>query len=722
MKSTRLAMYILPLILLLAVGGAVVLRFVRQRTEVAKEIRHVILISIDTCRADYLGCYGYPHGTTPNIDRFANEAVLFKNVISPVPTTLPAHSSMLTGTIPPYHGVHGNIHYKLAQQNLTLPEILKQQGFITAAVISAFVLDAQFGLNQGFDYYNDRFVEVQHNVSGAERRGDETTDFAIKWLEENKDQKFFFFLHYYDPHAKYEPPEPFATKYTGNQYAGEVAFVDHCIGQVIEKLKKLDLYDSSLIIITGDHGEMLGEHGEEDHTYFIYQSAIKVPLIFKLPGYSKSRKIDHTAGLIDIVPTICGLLGIETPAPVQGEDLSPYILQKQTPNQKKYLFCESLTPTRFNANPLLGVVTDRWKYIQTTRPELYDLETDPRETNNLINQKPQRARLLQDQLKQILEQSTRRGSPDSKLKLDAQAIKLLQSLGYVAGDMDEDFRFDYSRDDPKDLIDYHTSFQKATTLSFEEKYDEAKEIFEKLLRERKDFHEIHPQLARIAISQEDYPNAIMHLTKAIEVYPKNSENYNNLGIIYSKQQNHHQAEIYFNKSLTIDPYNTQILNYLGFALIKQGKHDQAILHFNKTLKVDPDNIAALNHLGYTMILQGKPNQAINHYYQKSLQIKPDQLLILNDVAWIKATSKDETLRDPDEALRLAKRMAKLTGNEIPNVLDTLAAAYAAVGKYKEAVATATKGIRLAGSAGENDMAEDIQRKLVFYKKNQPYLE
>jgi arylsulfatase A-like enzyme/lipopolysaccharide biosynthesis regulator YciM len=687
MKSTRLAMYILPLILLLAVGGAVVFRLVRQRTEAAKEIRHVILISIDTCRADYLGCYGYPHGTTPNIDRFANEAVLFENVVSPVPITLPAHSSMLTGTIPPYHGVHGNIHYKLAESNLTLPEILKPQGFITAAIISAFVLDARFGLNQGFDSYNDRFVQVQHNVSGAERRGDETTDFALKWLEKNKDQKFFFFLHYYDPHTKYEPPEPFAAKYAGNPYAGEVAFVDHCIGQVIEKLKKLDLYDSSLIIITGDHGEMLGEHGEEDHAFFIYQSAIKVPLIFKLPGYSQSRKIDHPVGLIDIVPTICGLLGIEALAPVQGEDLSPYILQKQPPNQKKYLYCESLVPTRFNANPLLGVVTDRWKYIQTTRPELYDLETDPRETNNLIDQKPQRARLLQDQLKQILEQSTRRGSPDSKLKLDAQAIQQLQSLGYVAGDIDEDFRFDHSRDDPKDLIEYHTSFQKAVSLSFEEKYDEAKVIFEKLLRERENSHEIHPQLARIAVSQEDYPNAIMHLTKAIEVYPKNNEYYNNLGTIYVKQQNHHQAEIYFKKSLTIDP----------------------------------DNTIALNHLGSIMIRQGRVKEAVENLI-RSLEIKADQINILNDVAWIKATSRDEALRDPDEALRLAERMAELVGYEIPNVLDTLAAAYAAVGKYKEAVATAIKGIKLAVLAGENEMAENLRHKLAIYKKNQPYFE
>jgi arylsulfatase A-like enzyme len=458
---------LLLLLIALAAGIAffVVLFYGRHRED-TPEVRHVILISIDTCRADYLSCYGYPRPTTPNIDQFAREGILFENVISPIPVTLPAHSSMLTGTIPPYHGVHNNINYKLAESNLTLPEILKSHGFNTAAIVSAYVLDSQFGLSQGFDYYHDEFVKIQRNIFGSERMGNETTRFALEWLDQNQDQKFFLFLHYYDPHYKYNPPEPFAKD---NPYAGEIAFVDHCIGQVIEKLKKLNLYDSSLIVITGDHGEMLGEHGEEEHTYFIYQSAIKVPLIFKLPGQTKTGKTEYLAGLIDVVPTICGLLGIETPAQVQGEDLSPCLGQKQPPNQERHLYCESLIPTRFKANSLLGVVADGWKFIQTTRPELYDLTEDPAETKNLIDKQPQRARFLQEHLKQMLEQAVRKANPDSKLNLDPQAIKRLQSLGYVAGGINEDFRFDQSRDDPKDLINYHVSFQKAAELAYVQK-------------------------------------------------------------------------------------------------------------------------------------------------------------------------------------------------------------------------------------------------------------
>ena len=237
-----------------------------------ENIRNVLLISIDTCRADHLSCYGYPRQTTPNIDALAAQGALFENTIAPVPITLPAHSSMLTGTIPPYHGVHDNGEYQLDQSNVTLAEILKQSGFTTGGIISAFVLDSAFGIDQGFDTYNDRFEKERRTVGDiSERIGAEASRFAITWLQQHKDEKFFLFLHYFDPHADYLPPEPFASKFARNPYAGEIAYTDHCIGLVLNKLKELQLYDSTLIIITGDHGEMRHEHGESTHSYFIYQ-------------------------------------------------------------------------------------------------------------------------------------------------------------------------------------------------------------------------------------------------------------------------------------------------------------------------------------------------------------------------------------------------------------------------------------------------------------------
>jgi arylsulfatase A-like enzyme len=498
------------------------------------EIRHIILISIDTCRADYLSCYGYPQETTPHIDAFAKDATLFKNVVSPVPITLPAHSSMLAGTIPPFHGVRNNIFFKLAPSNQTLPEMLKQNGFNTSAIISAFVLDKQFGLDQGFDTYHDTFKKIHHNKFGNERRGDETTEIALDWLEKNKDNKSFLMLHYYDPHIDYAPPEPFASQFANNLYAGEIAFTDHCIGRFIQKLKDLQMYDSTLLIITGDHGEMLGEHGEEEHTYFIYESAIKVPLVIKLPGQKKAVTVTQPVGLVDIVPTLCSLLNIDIPAEVQGEDITALLKGRPPEAYERFLYSESLTPTRFGANPLMSISTDKWKYIQSKRPELYDVTTDPGESHNLIDKETHRGRILEDKLREILERSVRK-DPDSQLKLDAESIKRLESLGYVAGKVEGDFVFDKSKDDPKDLIHIHVQFQKAITLTDNKEYGKAKKILNNLIPQRPEFHEIYSQLGSIEMHQGNYDQAVLHYEKLIKLRPNDPGSFTSLvGALYKK--------------------------------------------------------------------------------------------------------------------------------------------------------------------------------------------
>ena len=249
---------------------------------------NVVLISIDTCRADHLGWYGSEKGASPSIDRFASEAVVFKNAVATAPITLPAHCSMLTGLIPPNHGTHDNVEYRLDEAKLTLAEILGEHGYATAAVLGSFVLDAQFGLEQGFQYYNDSkdFEKVNQDAADffPERKGSEVTEVSCNWLEENgRKSNFFLFVHYYDPHSMYHPPEPFASRFPEDPYSGEIAYVDQCIETLFEKLKELGLWDSSLIVLTSDHGEGLGQHGEQTHAYFVYQSTLAVPLLIKRP-------------------------------------------------------------------------------------------------------------------------------------------------------------------------------------------------------------------------------------------------------------------------------------------------------------------------------------------------------------------------------------------------------------------------------------------------------
>lgn len=592
--------YILIIVVLVALGAtAVWLQLIGGMDR--GEIRNVVLISIDTCRADRLSCYGYSRKTTPNIDAVAAESILFENVVSSVPQTLPAHSSMLTGTTPLYHGIHDNLGYQLDRSNITLPEIMREHGFKTGAIISSFVLDSEFGLDQGFDSYNDDFEDVIRTSNTTERRGGEASDFAIRWLGEHKDSEFFFFLHYFDPHFRYEPPEPFRSWYADNLYAGEIAYTDHCIGRVIDELKNLGLYDSALIIITSDHGEMLSEHGEAEHGYFIYQSAIKVPLIFKLPGRATRKRVQNLVGLVDIVPTVCNLVGIQAPAHIRGKDLTAYFSKDSIPEQKRYIYCESFTPTKHNANALIGVVTDGWKYIQTTRPELYDLIRDPEEMDDLIDKEPQRAHLLHEHLKLILSEQASEDNPSGRLELDEEGKKRLESLGYIASTtVDDSLDIDQSKKDPKDLIGFHnikTYNKMAIALVQEGKLNEAAEAYRKIIEHYKktqishSMASIHLNLAMILKRLNKPRQAIKHLKITVELFndelkknPNSVIDWERLGSAFVELENFDQGGRAFKRALSLDPGNIQYCINLTRTLESQGRYDEAIEELKKSIQ------------------------------------------------------------------------------------------------------------------------------------------
>lgn len=555
----------------------------------ARGIRHVVLISIDTCRADHLSCYGYPKNTTPGIDKLAAEATRFESVVTPAPITLPAHSSMMTGMIPPAHGVHHNVGYQLASSNRTLAEVLKENGFKTGAIVSAFVLDKQFGLNQGFDTYDDSLKQLSNNEHGIERNGNETTRIALDWLDKNKDGKSFLFLHYYDAHADYEPPEPFAAKFADDPYAGEIAFVDHCIGQVIQKLKDLKLYDSTLLIITGDHGEMLGEHGEEEHSYFVYESAIKVPLVIRLPGQKKSMTVAQSVGLVDIVPTVCSLLGIERPVPVQGRDLSPFLRGKIPEPGERHLYTESVTPKRIGASTLMAISAGRWKYIQAPRPELYDVLADPGETNDLIRQEPQRARILEDKLRETLEQAVREDM-DGGIALDTESIRRLESLGYVAGKAEETITFDSSKPDPKDLVGPFVKYLEAGNLTRKGEYERAKQLLLGLIEPFPEFHEIYQMLGDIEVTLGNFGQAVPYFRRSVELNSDETGAMNNLAWIQATRPSLpvcdvNEALTYAKKLCELTGNDPNSLDTLAVAYAATGDFTEAVAAAKKAVKL-----------------------------------------------------------------------------------------------------------------------------------------
>ncbi|NQV35896.1 MAG: tetratricopeptide repeat protein, partial [Phycisphaeraceae bacterium] len=480
------------------------------------------------------------------------------------------------------------------------------------------------------------------------------------------------------------------TTFKENPYAGEIAYTDHCIGQVVAKRKDLDMYESSLIIVTGDHGEMLGEHGETTHMYYIYQSAIKVPLIFKLPGSMAARRIDDLASIIDIVPTVCDLMAIDPPAGIQGKTLAPYFGSRPPQSEDRYLYCESLHATKYEANSLLGLVSRQWKYIQTTRPELYDLQEDPEEQTNLIETHPQQARSLKDHLSHVLEQTVRQREDQADVPLDPELLKHLRSLGYVGGSgVKEDFTFDQSKEDPKDPIRFHNEYRKIMHLIEQNNLTSARALGEQLLKQHPGIPRLHESLSGVALNQKDYPNAIRYGEKALALKPGRIEVHYNLGVAYSESGQNEAAARQFERVLELMPEDqatflakrVQVHNQLGVSYARQTKFDLAIIQFKETLKLNPQ-----------------------------------QPRMLNTLAWTLVNCPDQALRDPSEALALAQQACALTQSRHPVYLNTLAAVYEALHHFEEAAKTTEKALALAQAKDDQALVTKLQGQLDQLRK------
>jgi tetratricopeptide (TPR) repeat protein len=481
------------------------------------------------------------------------------------------------------------------------------------------------------------------------------------------------------------------------------------------------LYDSTLIIITSDHGESLGEHLERTHAYFIYQSTIKVPLIFKIPGENKGKRIDDVAGLIDIVPTVCEIVGIETPSRIQGQNLASSFGRARHQPRQRQLYCESLTPLRmYKANPLHGIVTDRSKYIRTTRPELYDLIEDAHETNNLIKQHPHQARLLQNRLNQILEQTIRKDKSDSKLEVDDEMRKRLESLGYVdsiaASEAEE---FAQGRNDPKDLVAFHLSKIKLHELIALKQYAEAKRLADKMLLERPTFEGTYRALSRIADEEGNKEQAVTFLFKALQIDPANIQVLNALGALLIEDGKTSEALKYATESLRINPDQVTARNRLASLLKEEGKVQEAITHYQKSLRIKHNQPKVHCVLAELLYAQSKVDDAIGHW-KLAVKFQPNFLEAINNLAWIMATHPHEKSYAPPQAVLLAEKVCELTKFGNPEFLDTLSAAYAAVGRFNEAVQTTEKALALSKDPGFEKKMEEIKYRLELYKAGQPY--
>jgi arylsulfatase A-like enzyme/Tfp pilus assembly protein PilF len=651
---------------------------------------NVVLISIDTLRADHVGAYGFARPTTPNIDAVAREGVVFKNVHTPVPMTLPAHVSMLTGTLPPTHGLRDNLLNKLPDASLTLAEMLKAAGYTTGAVVSSFVLDRRFGTSQGFDSYDDQF-QVVHKVGDLnERKGDETARVAVQWLESHKERPFFLFVHFYDPHDPYDPPEPFASKWKEQPYDGEVAFADHCAGEVLSKLRELGLWDETVVVVTGDHGEMLGEHGELNHGFFIYEGALRVPLVVRVPR-AAPRQVELPVSLVDIVPTVVSLAGIPVPKEVQGIDLSPWLAGRGSGGGARPLYAETVTPTRYyGTSSLLGVIVDGWKYIETSRPELYDLRRDPAEAVNLLEREPARAASMGQTLVTILAAAGRAPGPaPESAALDEASRQRLAALGYLGhGGEASSLRFDRSKEDAKDLIAFFRKDQRLNKLVEEKKYPQARALCDEMLRERPGFADCHLQMSKIALAEGQPEAAFAAARKAVAVGPKNAKAQAHLASLLRERGDLDGAIAHYRQALETEPDSPDTRMALGRALADKGQVDEAAQLVGAASSALPESASAATQLGFVLAKQGKLEEAVAAY-RRALALDPAsaETHAYLGAALASLSRWDEAIVHFEQSLAARPDNAELH--------DRLGVALREKGRHEEALAQFREAVRLA---------------------------
>lgn len=439
----------------------------REGSERSARNPDVLLITLDTARADRF-TFQNPNSPvrTPHLDQLATEGTVFTNTIAPSPITLVSHASLLTGLNPPDHGVRNNGSYRLEDRFLTLAEVLKSEGYSTSAVVAATVLDGQFGLSQGFDWYDDEIKPTPEMMFAVGwRPGGLVVSKALDWLGQQGQEPIFLWVHLYDPHAPYEPPEPEFSRFAGSPYDGTIAFSDRLIGQLLEGFKKHRDWRNSVVVFTSDHGESLGDHGEDTHGIFVYQATAHVPLIVKGPGLPRGTRVASMASLVDLKPTLMGVLGLEQVADVSGRRLFPLNSTGDFPDtDSNWVYLESYLPfLSFGWSPLKGLLSDSWKYIEGVEPELYDLSQDPGELTDLAQLMPDVVGRFQETLADKYPGDGPLGTNES-IELDEETIHELEALGYLGLENPTPSRDKAKGADPRDRVKFLKSRNLALDL------------------------------------------------------------------------------------------------------------------------------------------------------------------------------------------------------------------------------------------------------------------
>jgi arylsulfatase A-like enzyme/Tfp pilus assembly protein PilF len=568
---------------------------------------NVVVVTLDTLRADRLGCYGFRGVETPNIDAVAAEGVLFEQATATAPMTLPSHASVFTGLIPPHHGVRDNGGFFVEETATTLAERLKDAGWTTGAFVGAWVLDSKWGLGQGFDHYADRFDLSKYkvvNLGTVQKRGDEVMDLALAWLEGVKSKRFFAWIHLYDPHTPYEPPEPFLSRYPGQPYVGEVAYTDHVVGRLVAWLKGAAAWDRTLLVLLADHGESLGEHGENSHTFFVYDATQHVPLIVRTPWRDRGRSRAQVS-TADVTPTVLDLVGLPPQPGVDGRSLARLVLDPAA-DSPGVAYAETYFPRfHYGWQHLRAVRDGRWKYIEAPTPELYDVRQDPGETRNVHASFAAEAAELRRRLEEMAGSGVQ-AAPD-EASLDPETLQRLAALGYVGGGPTVDP--EAVLPDPKDKIHLFERIGAARGLAKRDRLEEAVSAMRAVIVEDPGIIDAHTALAGWLRELKRPEEAIAEYRRALEIDPRNEVALAALAEAYRAQGRPEAAIEGYRTVLELEPRQPHMWYQLATLYLDLGREDEARATFEEALRHNPEMGAAYNSLAALAFERGDVAEA-----------------------------------------------------------------------------------------------------------------